>query len=79
MDRRQFLRSLGTGVAGGVVASATGADVGLWADMMAWLKGPRKTYFIGADCGFQGGALTYAQIDAVTINYMSEKMRYLWS
>lgn len=73
MDRRQFLRSFGAGVAGGVVAHATGADVGLWADMMAWLKGPQRAYSIPSTMGIIGrhmDILTYDDIDAISIEHM---------
>lgn len=75
MDRRAFLRSFGTGA--GVVAAATVADVGLWADMMEWLRGPQRAYSIPARVAVSG-SLTYTDINAISVKYISEHIADNW-
>lgn len=78
MDRRNFLRSM-IGVSAGVVASATMADVGFWAEPASWLQ-RKPTYFIPAEAaigtaiiGRRIESLTYTDIDAITIKYLSRE------
>jgi len=73
LDRRNFLRLLG-GAGAGVVATATVADVGMWAEMMSWLQ-RKPVWSIPVHKMPQIGmsTLTYADINAITINAITIK------
>ena len=56
MDRRNFLKMI-RGACAGVVATATMAEVGMWAELMDWLQ--RKPVFsIPAYAGANAGIST---------------------